>query len=332
MKKLLSVLLVAVMVLGMAVVSNAAAFNPAAYDASFTDIGDQVAPGEAFYVAIDGLDGVGGITGVGDLRADVTYGEGGDLISKVELTTLENSDGVDVDVLKVTTKKFFVPVDGKDLDMTVRLVAKANGGVVVADTKLAVTKVAFAVTDVSDAATQGVTLNNAAPVVDFGTDKTVEKFTISFAGGNFQVKVVNQGKLNLLYNKDANKDVVLANQDADLDFIDFEADPEFDFTGTMYLDAGDAKYLYEIGEKNALTKIDAEINENGDFEFKTNKLGAYVMSDVELKAAASSSSSSGSASTTNPGTGSSDAIGVAVALAVVSLAAAGAVAFKKASK
>ena len=78
------------------------------------------------------------------------------------------------------------------------------------------------------------------------------------------------------------------------------------------------------------------------WSIKTRTLGTYIVSDTELDLdvvisssedeAPASSSSSTDDNKGIPNTGSSDMVNVAVMAAVVSLAAAGAVAFKKASK
>lgn len=142
-------------------------------------------------------------------------------------------------------------------------------------------------------------------------------------------KLYEQGTVNLVYNQKpaGYKDIQKANIDAELTFINFVAAPKFDVAGKLVVEADKGSYIYEIKDgKLAETKF-AWDETVGGYSMRTNVLGAYVVSDVELEVAAA-----GSAQETNPGTGANDMVNVAVAMAVVSLAAAGAVAFKKASK
>lgn len=168
-------------------------------------------------------------------------------------------------------------------------------------------------------------------------------------------KMPNQGAINLYHDDepDGYKDIQKANIDADLEFINFPAKPTFDVAGTLYLGGDSDSFVYEIvsSSANALSvngtyRADANItlvkssatydDSYGSFALRTNKLGAYVISDRELEVTSfttdGSTSTDGTGNVENPSTGANDMVNVAVALAVVSLAAAGAVAFKRASK
>lgn len=170
-------------------------------------------------------------------------------------------------------------------------------------------------------------------------------------------KLFEQGAINLYHDDepDGYKDIQKANIDAELEFINFPAKPVFDAAGTLYLGGDRDDYVYEIvsGSANALSvngtyRADANLSlvkssatwddSYGSWKLRTNKLGSYVISDRELEVTTIGTGSSdnttnnGTGNVTNPGTGANDMVNVAVALAVVSLAAAGAVAFKRASK
>lgn len=171
-------------------------------------------------------------------------------------------------------------------------------------------------------------------------------------------KMYEQGAINLYHDDepDGYKDIQKANIDADLEFLNFPARPVFDQAGTLYLGGERDDYVYEIvsGSANALSvngtyRADANLtlvkssavwdDSYSSWALRTNKLGAYVISDRELEVTTigtgssdSSDGNNGTGNVDNPGTGANDMVNVAVALAVVSLAAAGAVAFKRASK
>ena len=162
----------------------------------------------------------------------------------------------------------------------------------------------------------------------------------------------DQGAFNFKYDTTVDEDVLDANEDANILAINFKGtqtfknDAKLTFSNKVgsWLSLGDVidhtgdetVYVYTFdGEK--LTLVDKVDASKGDVVYtaKAGKaLGSIYFSDKELKGAATSSSSSSSSSSNkgNVDTGANDMVSVAVAMAVVSLAAAGAVAFKKASK
>ena len=166
-------------------------------------------------------------------------------------------------------------------------------------------------------------------------------------------KLYEQGAINLYHDDepDGYKDIQKANIDADLTFINFPAKPTFDVAGTLYLGGDSTDFVYEIVSSSAsalsvngtyradanitLVKSSATYDDSyGSWALRTNKLGAYVISDRELEVTSittdgSTSTNDGTGNVENPSTGANDMVNVAVALAVVSLAAAGAVALKK---
>ena len=98
----------------------------------------------------------------------------------------------------------------------------------------------------------------------------------------FEVNVSGQGKLNLAYNTDFNKEFADKYDYANIDFITFEGTPSFNRTGKLYIYADADTYLYEVTEDGAKA-VKAEYDE--DYEawvLNTRTLKAYAISDVEL--------------------------------------------------
>ena len=152
--------------------------------------------------------------------------------------------------------------------------------------------------------------------------------------------------------------------DADLWFYDFVGNKTIPSTSRATLTLGipwdedddyvpdpTNVYIYELDADGTLIDVTDKFTYSEDndsttgiegWSIKTRTLGTYIVSDTELDLdvvisssedeAPASSSSSTDDNKGIPNTGSSDMVNVAVMAAVVSLAAAGAVAFKKASK
>ena len=130
--------------------------------------------------------------------------------------------------------------------------------------------------------------------------------------------------------------------DVDVDCYDFIGTPKFASKVKVVIDADSGSVLYEYNKKTGdVTKVDAEYDSDG-WAFETKVLGTYVVAEEEYEEGTISKDGDTSSDEeteepsdgdkTNPGTGANDMVGAAAAMAVVSLVAAGAVAFKKASK
>lgn len=164
------------------------------------------------------------------------------------------------------------------------------------------------------------------------------KASFDFAGdASFDVNMYEGEKVLLDLNRDYVRSITLANEDADLEFYNFcGTHDEFIRKGTLSLIGDEDSFVYEIVD-NKLYDVDFDYNEDsGMVEIVTDELGHYVVSDMELKAAAvkpSKPSNGGnngsSADKNNPETGAVDFVGAAAALAVTSVAAAGALALKR---
>lgn len=174
------------------------------------------------------------------------------------------------------------------------------------------------------------------------SNKTLEDVTLTFDGTDFEVefsKLYDQSRVLLYYNTTPNKDIVRANMDADLDFVNFPGKPEFSNAGDFIFQVDEDKYIYEIVDGKLVPSSFRWDDEIGAWKMRGTVLGSYVVSDIELKTTSLDSSSDETDASSgagdeenNPGTGANDVVGVAAAMAVISLVAAGAVAFKKASK
>lgn len=70
---------------------------------------------------------------------------------------------------------------------------------------------------------------------------------------------------------------------ANIDFLTFEYAPSFNKIGTAYIYADEDAYVYEVTEDGAKAITGLEWDEDYEaWTFKTRKLGAYAISDVEL--------------------------------------------------
>ena len=118
-------------------------------------------------------------------------------------------------------------------------------------------------------------------VVDFDDD--AEEIDIEFGDdATFTVDVTGQGKLNLKFNRDYNKEFAAMYDYANIDFLTFEATPSFNKIGTLYIYADEDSYVYEVTEDGAKA-VKATWNEDYEaWELNTRTLKAYAISDVEL--------------------------------------------------
>ena len=98
----------------------------------------------------------------------------------------------------------------------------------------------------------------------------------------FTVDVTGQGKLNLAWNTDFDKEFAAMYDYANIDFVTFEGTPAFNKTGTLYIYADEDEFVYEVTADGAKA-VKAEWNEDYEaWELKTRTLKSYAISDVEL--------------------------------------------------
>ena len=114
-------------------------------------------------------------------------------------------------------------------------------------------------------------------------EKDLGEIEIDFGElATFEVDVTGQGKLNLKWNTDFNKEFAAMYDYANIDFVTFEGEPSFNKNGTMYIYADEDTFIYEVTADGAKA-LKAEWNEDYEaWEFKTRKLTSYAISDVEL--------------------------------------------------
>ena len=118
-------------------------------------------------------------------------------------------------------------------------------------------------------------------IVEFDDDGEVDLDFDDVA--TFVVDVDGQGKLNLAWNTDFDKEFAAHYDYANLEFIEFEGKPSFNKNGTLYIYAEDKDtFVYEVTDDGAKA-VDAKWNDDYEaWELKTRKLTRYVLSDVEL--------------------------------------------------
>ena len=118
-------------------------------------------------------------------------------------------------------------------------------------------------------------------VVDFkGVDG---EETLVFGDFEFEVDVTGQGKLNLKWNQDFNKEFAAMYDYANIDFVNFVKTPSFNKNGVVYIYADEDAYIYEVTADGA--KEIKGLKWDEDYEawtFKTRTLKSYAISDVEL--------------------------------------------------
>ena len=123
---------------------------------------------------------------------------------------------------------------------------------------------------------------NKVEVVDFDGIEDVE--TMSFGDDfEFEVDLAGQGKLNLKWNSDFNKELAAMYDYANIDFINFVKEPSFNKNGVAYIYADEDAYIYEVTADGA--KEISGLKWDEDYEawtFKTRTLKSYAISDVEL--------------------------------------------------
>ena len=127
----------------------------------------------------------------------------------------------------------------------------------------------------------GGDLGDKPGIVSF--DRDAGEIDIDFGDvATFTVDVTSQGKLNLAWNTDFNKEFGVMYDYANLTFVNFEGTPSFSKNGTLMVYAEPDTFFYEVTEDGA-KKVDAEYDE--DYEawvLTTRTLSSYVVSDVEL--------------------------------------------------
>ena len=98
----------------------------------------------------------------------------------------------------------------------------------------------------------------------------------------FTVDVTGQGKLNLTWNSNFNKEFAAMYEYANIDFVTFVGQPSFNKTGTLYIYAPEDSFVYEVTAEGAKA-VNATWNEDYEaWELRTRTLATYAISDTEL--------------------------------------------------
>ena len=216
------------------------------------------------------------------VRADWKVGEAETSIEKIKFpdtTTLSTSDSKYVYCLVVT-----MPENNTNKKADVAGTVQVGRSTSAAKDSIGKTKVEFSyyadATDNADVSKDLV--KDKTGIVDFSNEDG--EIDINFEDvATFTVDVDGQGKLNLAWNTDFDKEFGAKYDYANLSFITFEGTPSFNKNGTLYIYAEDKNtFVYEVTEDGAKA-VDAKWNEDSEaWELKTRKLTKYVLSDVEL--------------------------------------------------
>lgn len=196
-------------------------------------------------------------------------------------------------------------------------------------------------------------LQNDQPITLSKANGTIVKFSDSIYDktkirANENVDVFFKGnygtnKQNLRVVTDSIDALTTYFAESNVNVYDFTFTPSFASSVKVEIDADQNAVVYEYNKKTGdVTKINTTYANNAA-GFETRKLSCYAVVDDEYEngnvkgdttVVEEPTDVSGGTTTdkTNPGTGANDMVGAAAAMAVVSLIAAGAVAFKKASK
>jgi hypothetical protein len=163
----------------------------------------------------------------------------------------------------------------------------------------------FTLAYASATATQdSVDVATTKKVYDF-SDNTEDEVTLTY-GSDVEVVINGKSEKTVLlgYNTDDVDEVVEAYDNANLDF--YALTGTFKKTAEVTIYADEDTYLYEVVD-GKVKAVKAEYDEyTGAFVFNARTLGTYVVSDIELKAAADDTVEtvvSGTSTSANPSTG-----------------------------
>ena len=335
MKKVLALALALGMALSMTSMA-ALEFKPVNNNAHPPKDADMY-PGETYKVEITGWTFSGDHTEK-DYSLSVDWSKGSALVDSAKL--MKREKGSDQMKFELKLKENYTIDEAKDLVGTLTLKEKFG------DKNTHKLELRGTVSN-DVVGVDGASKRDDATAVDV-EDNTIYKMDnsgwVEFCGdGNrlssVKVRLPEDKKVFAYFNEDSIDEVEdkYYDLDADISYVNFVAKPNLGQKADIAIqgDYSSKYYLYEY-ENGKLNEIDAKWNEDdGLFEFKASKLGAYVISSKALVAKSDKEESKTEETadkpteSKNPDTGANDVVGVAVALAAVSLVAAGAVTLKK---
>ena len=262
--------------------------------------------------------------------AGQSWETGKDLISSI---TIDNDDNVFV----IKLKPDYTMSKDKDLRGTIKVRDKKQGRFLTMTINCTVGFNRQTIDIQADGSISPLTVDPDTLYTVTATDKGYPYGTLLFQAdvADVEVRVYDKEKFYLGYNREPDKETLLANAESDalIEFLNFEGAPTFSGTATVtFYGFEDNHHIYEL-KNGRLVKTNAKWdNETDSFVLKTRTLGNYVISDKTLRSAggtADDTTPPDNGNQVNPDTGANDVVGIATALAIVSMASAAALALKK---
>lgn len=262
--------------------------------------------------------------------AGQSWETGKDLISSI---TIDNEDNLFV----IKLKPDYSMSKDKELRGTVKVRDKKQGRFLTMTINCTIGFNRQSIDIQPDGSISPVTVDQDTLYTVTATDKGYPYGTLLFQAdvADVEVRVYDKEKFYLGYNREPDKDTLLANAESDalIEFLNFEGAPTFSGTATVtFYGFEDNHHIYEL-KNGRLVKTNAKWdNESDSFVLKTRTLGNYVISDKTLRSASGTVEDDevdDDMDQVNPDTGANDVVGIATALAIVSMASAAALSLKK---
>lgn len=312
MKKFFAAALASAMVVSMAATSFAAAIDfgtATEYDSddyTFTALASgKIAYGETVYYSLTNTDG----TTKNPAGPLTKY----DQVKGISIKQKWEMNGAAVERVEIVKKKtgalaenyaYYVGVKNKanattsSTDVAGQLTLRKSG---TDDFAFPDTKLDVSYTLGYDSITPADHVKKSLRIMKFGDHRGDQTIYFAEADGNY-FEVNCDGQNNLLVKADVkyNADVAAKYPSANLDFFTGNG-ASFNKTGLLTIVADKGSFLYQVNADGNLVAVKATYDEYEEaFKVKTRTLGAYVISDVELKLVATTPNETVKP---NPGTG-----------------------------
>lgn len=309
MKKFFAAALASAMVVSMAATSFAApavitfgdASEYSSSDFKFTELdanSGKIAYGETVYYAIkSGGKEVTKYDAVKGISIKTKWEMNGSAVEKVEIVKKKNADSTDAYAYYVGIKnKANATTSNTDVIGELTLKKSGSDGYEFSDTKLPVSY-----TLGYNEITPDAKVKDALRIMNFKGFTGEQTINFEKAEDNyFEVVTDGQGKLLIKADVKYNADVAGKYPAANLDFFTGNG-ASFNKTGTLTIAAEPGSFLYQVNADGNLVAVKATYDEYEEaFKVKTRTLGAYVISDSELKLVATTPVDPAKP---NPGTG-----------------------------
>ncbi|WP_312642723.1 acid shock protein [Hydrogenoanaerobacterium sp.] len=364
MKKVLSLVLAAVMCFGMSTVAFAAKDSKpkkiAVFDSGFVfytfdddDSKNAMNPAadknslnadETYYIHVTEEDGTE-ITKLSDLdnfKVRSSIDDGAAYISSKPSFVIKTVKEIDGAKLPKSEKMAFITfttadkfnMEEKSLDMEIKLYGDDNNCTTKVGTETAAKEAtidSFTSSEVKYGETEAKTYVKVdGPIVKF--DDIDDDCELEFGDDEITFFVNAKDQKDLFLRLDDSDDALEDKYpNADLQIVYFAGNNKaFRRNGTLTIPSKAvegkegklvAPHIYEKNNGKLSVCKDAKYDDDKEaFIIKTNKLGNYVISDIELDVKDTATDDKGEGTEKNPDTGANDFVGLAVALAVVSVA------------